>query len=67
MATTAHAVAATVRAIFPKLGLSRTRVNPGVFAGEWGGRGAVLEKFSPIDGSLLGRVAQASRPDFEQT
>ncbi|MEY3774845.1 MAG: Succinate-semialdehyde dehydrogenase GabD, partial [Verrucomicrobiota bacterium] len=35
--------------------------------GRWGGRGPVLEKYSPIDGSLLGRVAQASRLDYEQT
>jgi aldehyde dehydrogenase (NAD+) len=67
MAASKHSVAATVRAIFPRLGLSRTRMNAGVFAGTWGGRGAVLEKYSPIDGSLLGRVAQASRSDYEQT
>ena len=67
MAALKHSVAATVRAIFPRLGLSRTDENTGVFAGKWGGRGAVLEKYSPIDGSLLGRVAQASRSDYEQT
>jgi len=67
MATANHTVAATVRAIYPRLGLSHTRVNAGVFAGTWGGRGAVLEKYSPIDGSLLGRVAQASQPDYDRT
>jgi aldehyde dehydrogenase (NAD+) len=56
-----------VKAIFPKLGLSARGVNPGAFWGAWGGRGAVLEKRSPIDGSLLGRVAQASAADYERT
>ncbi|MFM1851363.1 MAG: Succinate-semialdehyde dehydrogenase GabD [Verrucomicrobiota bacterium] len=59
-------VAAVARAIFPKLGLSRTTANAGVFAGTWGGRGPVIEKYSPIDGSLLGRVASASPADYER-
>ncbi len=59
-------VSAVAKAILPKLGLSSKAINPGVFAGTWGGRGAVLEKYSPIDGSLLGRVAQASPADYDQ-
>ncbi len=39
-------------------------VNFGAFWGEWGGAGAVLEKRSPIDGSVLARVAQASPADY---
>ncbi len=60
------AVSAIAKTIFPLLGLSQKNVNAGVFAGTWGGRGAVLEKHSPIDGSMLGRVAQASPADYEQ-
>ncbi|RXK56915.1 aldehyde dehydrogenase family protein [Oleiharenicola lentus] len=41
--------------------------NPGVFAGEWGGSGPVIDKFSPIDGSLIGRVRTASPADYERT
>jgi aldehyde dehydrogenase (NAD+) len=67
MAALKYSVAATVSAIYPRLGLSRLRVNAGVFSGTWGGRGAVLEKYSPIDGSLLGRVRQAAPADYERT
>jgi aldehyde dehydrogenase (NAD+) len=59
-------VAAVARAIFPKLGLSRAALNAGVFAGTWGGRGPVLEKHSPIDGTLLGRVGTATRADYDR-
>jgi aldehyde dehydrogenase (NAD+) len=62
---TATRVADVVREIFPKLGLSATSVNPGAFWGKWGGRGAVLTKRSPIDGSILGRVRLASAADYE--
>jgi len=58
-------VSAVATAIFPKLGLSQKGANPGVFAGAWGGSGAVLAKHSPIDGSLLGRVRQATPQDYE--
>ncbi len=58
-------VAAVAKAIFPKLGLSQKATNPGVFAGAWGGSGAVLAKHSPIDGTLLGRVRQATPEDYE--
>ncbi len=60
-------VAAAARAVFPRLGLSQKTVNSGVFSGKWGGRGAVLIKKSPIDGSILARVRQASAADYEQT
>ena len=43
-------VSTFAKAIFPKLGLSRTAPNAGVFSGTWGGSGLVLEKYSPIDG-----------------
>ena len=58
-------VAAAVRAVFPRLGLSQKSINSGVFSGEWGGRGAILTARSPIDGSILGRVRQASATDYE--
>ena len=57
-------VSKVAKAIFPKLGLSLTSPNPGVFSGTWGGAGALLEKHSPVDGSLLGRVKQASPADY---
>jgi aldehyde dehydrogenase (NAD+) len=60
-------VSAVTKTIFPKLGLSQKASNPGVFAGTWGGSGPVLEKHSPIDGSLLGRVRSASPDDYEET
>ena len=47
-----------------KLGL--TEENAGAFDGEWHGAGAVLEKFSPIDGKLLARVRTASGEDYER-
>ena len=65
MATKSPSVSAVVKAIFSRLGLSAKAVNAGVFSGTWGGRGAVLEKHSPIDGSLLGRVRQATPEDYE--
>ena len=65
MPTASTAVSAVARAIFPKLGLTQKSINPGVFSGGWGGAGPVLAKHSPIDGSLLGRVRQASAADYE--
>jgi aldehyde dehydrogenase (NAD+) len=59
-------VTAAARAVFPLLGLSRKSVNAGVFSGRWSGRGAILTKRSPIDGSVLARVRQASAADYEQ-
>jgi aldehyde dehydrogenase (NAD+) len=60
-------VSSVAESIFAPLGLSAKSVNAGAFWGEWGGGGATLEKRSPIDGSLLGRVKQASPADFERT
>jgi aldehyde dehydrogenase (NAD+) len=60
-------VSSVAKAIFPKLGLSLKGTNAGVFAGTWGGGGAVLEKYSPVDGSLLGRVKQATPADYERS
>jgi aldehyde dehydrogenase (NAD+) len=65
MPTSSTSVSAVAKAIFPKLGLARVATNPGVFAGAWGGSGPVLAKHSPIDGSLLGRVRQATPADYE--
>jgi aldehyde dehydrogenase (NAD+) len=59
-------VAATVRKIFPKLGLSQKDVNPGCFWGEWGGRGPILTKHTPIDGDVLARVRSAAPADYER-
>ena len=59
-------VASVVKAIYPQLGLSAKAVNPGVFWGAWGGGGTVLEKRSPIDGRVIGRVAQATPADYER-
>jgi aldehyde dehydrogenase (NAD+) len=56
-------VAAEARRIFKKLGISENQ--PGAFSGSWHGRGAWLEKRSPIDGTLIGRVRQASPLDYE--
>ncbi|MSU49233.1 MAG: aldehyde dehydrogenase family protein [Opitutus sp.] len=50
--------------IFPRLGLKAA--NPGVFAGEWFGSGPAVEKHSPIDGSVLGRVTTATHADLER-
>ena len=60
-------VSAAVRAVFSKLGLSAKSTNPGAFWGEWSGRGPILTKRSPIDGSVLARVRQASTADYERT
>ena len=49
--------------VLNKLGL--TNENPGVFAGEWHGSGAIIEKISPVDGNVLARVRTASDEDYE--
>jgi aldehyde dehydrogenase (NAD+) len=66
MPSKSSSVSSTARAIFPKLGLSAKAVNAGAFWGEWGGGGAILEKRSPIDGSVLGRVRQTAPADYER-
>ena len=50
--------------IFPLLGLAESE--SGVFAGEWFGSGPLLEKRSPVDGTLLSRIAQATREDYDR-
>jgi aldehyde dehydrogenase (NAD+) len=57
-------VGAVKAVIFPQLGLDES--NPGVFAGEWMGGGPWIEKRSPIDGTLLGRIASANREDYDK-
>ncbi len=63
---TKNSVVSVAKAIFPELGLAFRGVNPGAFGGKWGGTGPLLEKRSPIDGSVLARVQQASPADCER-
>ncbi len=49
--------------VLKKLGLADE--NPGAFFGEWGGKGEVIEKISPIDGKVIGRVRTASDDEYE--
>ncbi len=51
--------------LLQKLGISET--SDGAFSGEWGGGGAVIEKHSPVDGKLLGKVRTATPEDYEKT
>ncbi|HSC13912.1 MAG TPA: aldehyde dehydrogenase family protein [Gammaproteobacteria bacterium] len=50
--------------VFERLGL--TAQNPGVFAGEWFGSGAGVEKVSPIDGSVLASVTTGTQADVSR-
>jgi aldehyde dehydrogenase (NAD+) len=59
-------VAAVAREIFPKLGLSQKAPNPGAFWGQWGGGGPTLKKYTPIDGTLLATVREASPADYKR-
>src|ERR1700722_7373228 len=60
-----HTDVSTVRSeIFPLLGLTDSL--PGVFSGEWFGSGPSLEKRSPIDGTFLARISQATQEDYER-
>ena len=52
-----------MHSILNKLGLADE--NPGIFAGEWRGGGAIIEKISPVDGKVLARVRTASDEDYE--
>ncbi|MDQ6764751.1 MAG: aldehyde dehydrogenase family protein [Verrucomicrobiota bacterium] len=54
-----------MRDVLERLGIAEE--NPGTFDGEWRGGGAVIEKFSPIDGKPLARVRTASDDDYERT
>src|ERR1043166_251558 len=40
-------------------------VNPGVFCGEWRGSGPVRERRTPIDGSVIAQVREASAEDYD--
>src|SRR5207253_9780166 len=51
--------------ILEKLGLAEE--NPGVFCGEWRGRGGKIDKHSPINGRKLARVQTASDDDYKAT
>ena len=53
-----------MQAILERLGIAGE--NAGAFDGEWRGGGKVFEKHSPIDGSLLARVREASHEDYER-
>jgi aldehyde dehydrogenase (NAD+) len=57
-------VASVKSEIFPLLELTESL--PGVFSGEWFGSGTYLEKRSPIDGSFLARIRQATPEDYER-
>ena len=50
--------------VFARLHLSQNE--NGAFYGTWSGSGPVLEKHSPIDGTLLGHVRQASETDYQK-
>ncbi|MEY2572414.1 MAG: aldehyde dehydrogenase, partial [Verrucomicrobiota bacterium] len=54
-----------MQSVLNKLGIAAE--NRGVFNGEWSGSGPVIEKFSPIDGKLLGRAQTATDAEYEQT
>ena len=54
-----------MQSLFKKLGIEAE--NPGAFNGEWSGSGPIIEKFSPIDGKLLGRVRTATDAEYEKT
>ena len=49
--------------VLQQLGLSST--SEGAFAGEWKAGGSVIEKHSPVDGQLLGKVRTATAEDYE--
>src|SRR5881398_2409216 len=53
-----------MRDVLERLGIGAE--NDGAFSGDWRGRGAVIEKHSPIDGALLARVRTASDAEYEQ-
>ena len=60
----ANSVKKVAAEIFPRLGLKAN--NAGVFAGDWFGSGAVIEKRSPIDGSVLARVTTANHAEVDR-
>ncbi len=54
-----------MHSVLKNLGLAAE--NPGAFSGAWSGSGALIEKFSPVDGKSLGKVRTASPEDYERT
>src|SRR5262245_33188324 len=62
--TSATNVKSVAAEIFSRLGLKAK--NAGVFAGEWFGSGPVIEKHSPIDGSLLAQITTATADDVRR-
>jgi len=57
----ATAVSKAAAEVFERLGLAAH--NSGVFAGEWCGSGPIIEKVSPIDGSVLASATTATPAD----
>src|SRR5437879_3076502 len=53
-----------MKTTFEKLALREE--NPGVFAGEWRGGGAKIDKISPIDGRRLARIQTASDAEYQK-
>jgi aldehyde dehydrogenase (NAD+) len=47
-----------------KLGLQST--NSGMFWGEWGGSGAVLESVSPTDGKVIAKIKTGTAAEYEK-
>lgn len=62
--TSKPAASKSASATLKALGLSR--INPGVFDGEWSGSGKLLESTSPNDGSVLGAVRTATPAEYER-
>src|ERR1700731_4855738 len=54
-----------MQSVFEKLALSEE--NAGVFAGDWRGSGAKIDKISPIDGKKLASIRTASDDDYQTT
>ncbi|MDB6056388.1 MAG: piperideine-6-carboxylate dehydrogenase, partial [Verrucomicrobiales bacterium] len=50
--------------LLKKLGLKA--INSGVFWGEWGGSGRVLESVSPIDGKVIAKIKTGTAADYEK-
>ncbi len=55
------------RALLSRLGIDPDGLNPGVYDGTFRpGRGRPLESLNPATGAVLGRVARATREDYEE-
>src|SRR5438876_2559835 len=52
-----------MQSVFEKLALREE--NPAVFAGEWRGGGAKIDKISPIDGRRLASIRTAANDDYQ--